>query len=141
MTAQQVARIAIDAHQTSFVVTAGSILDNLAALTIGVGGFDTKLVKADIEDIRRLMPTEDNKKSRAKQLLPEGSPGRDIQDRVIEAFTTGLDAGPTGWADWLLGYRNTLVHRASRIQTVHFQDRSLYRVMPRDPTRTQIEAM
>jgi hypothetical protein len=133
--------VAIDAHQTSFVVTAGSILDNLAALTIGVGGFDAPLVKADVLDIQALLPAERNERNRSKRLMAAGSVGRQVQDRILDAVAAGLAEGPADWVEWLLDFRNTLVHRASRIQTVHFEDRTLHRVMPRDPARTTIEAM
>jgi len=132
--------IAIDAHLTAFVITSGSILDNLAALTISIGGFGTPLVKADLRNLRALLPGSSDDKARSKVLLPAGTPGRDIQDRLLDAAAEGLSAGPPDWIDWLLDFRNTAVHRAARIQTVHIHDRTVSRVMPRDPGRTTIEA-
>jgi hypothetical protein len=82
----------------------GSALDCVAGCIIGVTGIPVDLVKADMHT--------------AQESLRKHSPG----NQLLEQLQTSLekaetDAGPTGWRDWLLGMRNTVVHRGRRTVT------------------------
>jgi hypothetical protein len=82
----------------------GSALDCVGGCIIGVTGLPTDLVKADMRV--------------AQESLTKHSPG----SQLLEQLRANLDqaeaaAGPTGWRDWLLGMRNTVVHRGRRTTT------------------------
>jgi hypothetical protein len=86
------------------------------------------------------------------------SPTSDGQ-RAQSDFASRLESlieqtGPTGWLDWVLDFRNMLIHRGRRLTTSQFVPRSpeLYgpngerilrarvvRQLPRDPGRSDVE--
>jgi hypothetical protein len=55
------------------------------------------------------------------------------------------DAGPEGWIPWLVGMRNTVVHRARRVVTFNVNrgpggQVDLELLLPRSPELTEVEA-
>lgn len=107
----------------------------------------TKILRADFLGTRELL-----------RKIRDAAPRSDGEQKQVE-FATRLDAletgaGPQGWVDWLLAFRNMLVHRGRRIEIGQFVPRepSLYdrhgrpilrvRVvtqLPLDPGRSDIE--
>jgi hypothetical protein len=111
----------------------GSALDCVAGCIIGVTGIPADLVKADMNT--------------AQESLRKHSPG----NQLLEQLQTSLekaetDAGPTGWRDWLMGMRNTVVHRGRRtvtwsgnLGTKEVLDFALR--LPIAPDRTEVDAI
>jgi hypothetical protein len=111
----------------------GSALDCVGGCIVGVTGVPAHLVKADMYT--------------AQEALHKHSPG----DQLLEQLQTSLekvemDAGPTGWRDWLLGMRNTVVHRGRRTVTWsgNFGAKEVLDfdlLLPIAPDRTEIDAI
>jgi hypothetical protein len=91
-------------HLTGALRAWGSALDCVGGCIIGVTGLPTDLVKADMRA--------------AQESLAKHSPGSQPLER-LRASLDGAEgaAGPAGWRDWLLGMRNTVVHRGRRTTT------------------------
>ena len=124
----------------------GSSLDCLAALIIGVLGIPLNLIRADFGKSRRW--------------LSRNHKPNDPRDQVHDDFSAALEAaidaaGPQGWVEWIDGYRNMLVHRARRLETVVLQaeahvvdaqGRPIPRATPipvlmREPSLSDVEAL
>lgn len=113
----------------------GSVVDNLAGLVIGVAGLRTPITRADIGKLRL-------EKDTPLGLCPEG-PGRDEQLKLVAAMKNATTAGPNGWWQWTDDMRNTLVHRARRIEANMYDedaDPVMVRPLPRHPKQTDAEA-
>jgi hypothetical protein len=82
----------------------GSALDCVGGCIIGVTGLPADLVKADMHA--------------AQESLAKHSPGNQLLERSRASLGQAeAAAGPAGWRDWLLGMRNTVVHRGRRTTT------------------------
>lgn len=121
-------------------------LDCLAGVIIGVAALRTSILRADFGVVRH----------RVLARLP--SPASDGQ-RIQSDFAANLEShiaetGPAGWLDWVLDFRNMLIHRGRRLTTSQLVPRSteLYgpdgrliprarvvRQLPRDPGRSDVE--
>jgi hypothetical protein len=82
----------------------GTVLDCIGGCIVGVAGLPTDLVRADMGTARGTL----------ERLSPDNAVLTQLQAELDRAET---DAGPPGWRDWLLGMRNTVVHRGRRIST------------------------
>jgi hypothetical protein len=71
---------------------------------VGVAGLPSNLIKADLGPALKSL----DKQSSGNQILAQ------IQSDLEQ---TEANAGPAGWRDWLLGMRNTDVHRGRRTVT------------------------
>src|ERR1022692_518284 len=79
----------------------GSALDCLGGCIIGVAGLPDNLVHADMNT--------------ARKCLAKHSPGNHVLEQLqVDLEQAETAAGPAGWRDWLLGMRNTVVHRGRR---------------------------
>lgn len=130
-------RVESAAHVGGFFRALGSVLDNCAGIVIGVAGLSCDIVRADILQLRlaRAAPTG---------ALPEGNPGRAEQIALTNAVRSAVDTSPPGWLDWILGMRNTLVHRARRLNWELQDDRRADRIrrpFPRNPDQTHTESL
>jgi hypothetical protein len=88
-------------HLASCVVSLTAALDCLGGTIIGVLALPSDILRSDL--------------AKARQAL------RQAQQPVQTDFRTQFEeflqaAGPEGWLDWLIGYRNMLVHRGRRLQ-------------------------
>lgn len=88
-------------HQAGVARAIGSALDCLAGTLVGVLGLPIPIVKTGYRDAmteisKMAAATADSEPIRAARRLLA----------IVDA------SGPRGWIDWLLHYRNTLVHRA-----------------------------
>jgi hypothetical protein len=120
-------------HLTGALRAWGSALDCVGGCIIGVAGLPTDLVKADMHS--------------ALESLRKSSPGNQLLTQLLTSLEKAeTDAGPAGWRDWLLGMRNTVVHRGRRTvtwsgnlgedQVIDFDLR-----LPIAPDRTEIDAV
>ncbi|MCW5983542.1 MAG: hypothetical protein KIT09_35955 [Bryobacteraceae bacterium] len=120
-----------------------SALDCLAGVIIGVAALPADILRADF--------------SRARNVLKSGcTPTKQAESR-LRSFGGRLEAnianaGPDGWLEWTLDFRNMLVHRGRRFEIGQLLPRLpvLYRPsgepimqrviqLPRDPGRSEVE--
>lgn len=82
----------------------GSALDCVGGCVVGVAGLSSNLIKADLDT--------------ALKSLRKSSPGNQLLVQLqADLEQAEANAGPAGWRDWLLGMRNTDVHRGRRTVT------------------------
>jgi len=128
-------------HVVGFFRALVGALDCLGASIIGVLALKADLRRADLD--------------KARKSLKKGS--HPIQVAFRDKFDQAVaDSGPMGWLDWLIDYRNMVVHRGRRGHINQLVPRSpkIYgadgRIIPRtsvihhlpsDPYRSQIEAL
>ena len=82
----------------------GSALDCVGGCVIGVAGLSSNLIRADLDSALRISAAV----SPGNQVLAQ------LQSNLEQAEA---NAGPAGWRDWLLGMRDTDVHRGRRTVT------------------------
>ena len=129
-------RVEANGHVAGFFRAAGSALDNIGGIVVGVAGLRTSIVRASWTDLqlRKLLPAGS---------APEG-PGHDLQVAIVDAVRAAITTGPDDWSDWTMDFRNTLVHRASRLAMFISDPRQpdgFLRPLPRHPFQTQSESM
>jgi hypothetical protein len=96
----------VDLHVAGMFRALGSALDTLSGIIVAVGAFEQRIITVDfgqlLERLRRpIAPT----------------PGGQLQGRIKAVVEDSIrTAGPTGWMNWTIEYRNTLVHRGRRLQ-------------------------
>ncbi len=101
----------------------GQTLDRLSAAVIIVGGFAVKniiasqwgaLVAKDglVRDVAEPAARE--------TVAPPGSPGRALQEALLDPVTRPDDFGPPGWLDWMRDTRNAMTHRSPATTFVGF---------------------
>jgi hypothetical protein len=137
-----------DLHLLGVARALSGALDCFAGVIIGVMGLKTSILGASFGVVRRRVLTR----------LP--APTNEGQ-RTQSHFATTLESligrsGPAGWLDWVLDFRNMLVHRGRRLTTSQLVPRSaeLYgpngelirrarvvKQLPRDPGRSDVEVM
>jgi hypothetical protein len=135
-------------HVVGVARAVAGALDCLAGTIIGVIAVPQPILKADFDRVRRHF------RKLTTNVRSEG-------ERVQATFADKLEhlinlAGPPGWLDWELEFRNMLVHRGRRIELGQFIRREpmLYgpsgepipriRVvthLPRDPGRSDVEVL
>jgi hypothetical protein len=132
-------------HQAGIIRALASTLDCLAGVLIGVVAVPQSILRADFAGARRALG----------KINDSGAIGLAAQAQFAARLETAIAAaGPPGWLDWTLDFRNMLVHRGRRIElgqylpvepVLHGPDghpviRSR-RVshLPRDPARSDIE--
>ncbi|MFF9214017.1 MULTISPECIES: hypothetical protein [unclassified Streptomyces] len=127
--------VEISAHIAGFFRCVGSVVDNLAGLVIGVAGLRTQITRADVGKLRF-------EKETPSGLCPEG-PGREEQLMLVAVMKNATTSGPNGWWQWTDDMRNTLVHRARRIEVNMYDEKAspvMIRPLPRNPKQTDAEA-
>lgn len=127
-------------HVVGAVRALASAIDCLAASIIGVVALPTSIILADWPTLRKVKPTG-------------AGPGLVLQDGLLRTLWAQEGAaGPTGWLDWLLSFRNMLVHRARRFVTYNVRTYGSGRLavpgakavvadylLPRDPKRSDVD--
>ena len=94
-------------HQAGMIRSLASALDCLAGVVIGVAALPMSILRADFD------------RARAKLAKINGAlnVGTDMQAQFAAQLEAGISAaGPQGWLDWTLDFRNMLVHRGRRIE-------------------------
>lgn len=132
-------------HQAGMVRALASALDCLAGVIIGVAALPQSILRADLARVRRYLAT-----------IGSGSTvGASRQTQFAAQLEDAIAvAGPPGWLDWTIDFRNMLVHRGRRIELGQFVPIKpvLYgpnghpaprarRIshLPRDPGRSDVE--
>lgn len=146
--ADDLAERLIALHAAGFARAIGSALDCLAGTIVGVVGLKTSLLKADLGP---------RFKETLQKLDANDGPGTAMQAEFARAFEDRIAAaGPEGWIDWVVDFRNMLVHRGRRLQLASIEPRG--RVifdsrenpivlvkstpqLPRDPARSDVEVL
>jgi hypothetical protein len=132
-------------HQAGIIRALASVLDCLAGVIIGVAALPTSILRADFARARY----------RLNRITGIANDGEEMQAQFAPRLEANIvAAGPPGWLDWTLDFRNMLVHRGRRFEYGQFVPRSrvLYgaegqrllhsrRVthLPRDPGRSDVE--
>lgn len=96
----QLAAFKIGLHTVGCFQALGSALDCLAAVIIGVLALPDRLIRADVVGVQKTLAKA--------QVLAAANGLRQPTADVLEA---AKDSPVDGWLDWVLSYRNTLVHR------------------------------
>ncbi|WP_328291305.1 hypothetical protein OG218_00810 [Kineococcus sp. NBC_00420] len=108
---------------TGFYVAACSLMDNLAAVTVGVLGLRTSLQGADAALLRLTETSPDypratgevNRKLR-KALMLENESGAALQEGALRAIRRSVEqAGPSDWWQWVDDMRNVRAHQSKRL--------------------------
>lgn len=140
--------IDIRAMSLAMYVSASAAVDGLAALTVGVLGLPTAVIRADIGTLFKR--PHGREFTIATNVDPQRrTPATELTNIQASALTemsaSFRDAGPAGWLDWLLDQRNTLVHREHRMDvTSAVQERRawhFYNLAPRQPEQSNMEAL
>ena len=133
-------------HVVGCVRALAGAMDCLAGAIIGVLALPTPILKADFNNVRNLL------RGIISAASTEG-------EQCQASFAAELErligsAGPEGWSDWALTFRNMLVHRGRRIELGQYIPRkpALYgpdhhpvlrartvTQLPRDPGRSDVE--
>jgi hypothetical protein len=132
-------------HYAGIVRALASALDCLAGVIIGVAALKMSILRADFAGARR----------RLNRISGAPNDGEKMQAQFAARLEAGITAaGPPGWLDWTLDFRNMLVHRGRRFEYGQFVPRGpvLYGAdaqkllrarrithLPRDPGRSDVE--
>ena len=104
-------------HEVGVARALSGALDCAAGTIIGVMALPLGILKADFRAVQRHL-------ERPRQ--PPTTEGETLQERfAIELNETIGRLGPTGWLEWVLNFRNMLVHRGRRIRIGQY--------VPREP--------
>ncbi|MGO9662339.1 MAG: hypothetical protein ACLP66_03385 [Polyangia bacterium] len=90
-------------HIAGFFRGLVSAIDCLGGAIVGVAGLPLPILKADMSVALRWLAREKAPSPRQREL------GEALRQIICAA-------GPTGWFDWAIDYRNMLVHRGRRLQ-------------------------
>jgi hypothetical protein len=95
----------INIHMNGVFRAAGSVVDCLASVVVGVTALEENILRADWAAlITRVL----------KNLQESQDEGRKLQLGVRDEITRLLASGATDWDQWSNDYRNMLVHRGKR---------------------------
>lgn len=94
-------------HQAGLVRALASALDCLAGVVIGVAALPQSILRADLARARHCLRSVDGGNTIGTRMQAQ------FADQLERAITT---AGPPGWLDWIIDFRNMLVHRGRRIE-------------------------
>jgi hypothetical protein len=98
-------------HQAGIIRALASALDYLAGVIIGVAALPLSILKADFGRVRVML-------GKIKGTINAGA---NMQAQLAAQLETAIAAaGPQGWLDWTLHFRNMLVHRGRRIELGQF---------------------
>jgi hypothetical protein len=132
-------------HQAGLIRALASALDCLAGVVVGVAALSHSILKADFTKARNILG----------KINGAANAGASMQAQFAARLEGAIsDAGPAGWLDWTLDFRNMLVHRGRRLEHGQFLRRTpvllgpdgeeLLRArrvshLPRDPGRSDVE--
>lgn len=94
-------------HQAGIIRALASTLDCLAGVIIGVAAMPLGILRADFGKVRAVLAKIDG----------AVNAGANMQAQLAAQLEAAIAAaGPQGWLDWTLDFRNMLVHRGRRIE-------------------------
>jgi hypothetical protein len=133
-------------HIAGTVRALAGALDCMSGAIIGVLALPTSILKADFGGVRGILN---------RMAAKNATAGEQVQANFAEKFEDLItSAGPSGWLDWELAFRNMLVHRGRRIDLGQYvprtpilfdqRGRAIPRVrvvnqLARDPGRSEVE--
>ncbi len=136
-------------HEVGVVRALSGAMDCVAGALIGVLAIPLNILRADLGRARQHFA--DLRKSGAS------TDGQQFQLEFGSRFESLIaEAGPAGWLEWLLAYRNMLVHRGRRIEIGQFVPREprlfgadgrviprvkVVRHAPREPLRSDMDVL
>ncbi len=144
--ADEIVTAALNMHIVGCVRALASTLDCFASVIVGILALPTPIVRSGYKELRKALEACTSEAG----ALPVQA---DSASRILDTIRS---AGPTGWDDWVLGYRNMLVHRGRRLHLVklaptgaqlHGPRGSMFvpvepvPVLPNDPGRTDVEVL
>jgi hypothetical protein len=143
----QLSPVVVRIHYAGIVRGLASALDCLAGVVIGVAALPVNILLADFARAR----------AKLNRINGPDSEGAKAQAQLAAQIEANIAAaGPAGWLEWTLDFRNMLIHRGRRLELGQFIPKSpvLYgadakpvlrarRVnhLPRDPGRSDIEVL
>jgi hypothetical protein len=103
-------------HVAGFFRSVGSVLDTLAATTIGTAGMPIDILKADFKKVRDWLGGRYRK--------------NDARHALHTTLAAAIDAavcaaGPSNWLEWADSYRNMYVHRGRRTELIMLEKEAL----------------
>ena len=99
-------------HQVGVARALSGALDCAAGTIIGVMALPLSILKADFSGVQQYF--------RRRQEAPT-TEGETLQEQFAIQLTETVErVGPAGWLDWVLNFRNMLVHRGRRIEIGQF---------------------
>ena len=99
-------------HQVGVARALSGALDCAAGTIIGVMALPLSILKADFSGVQRYF--------RRRREAPT-TEGETLQEQFAIQLTETIErVGPAGWLDWVLNFRNMLVHRGRRIEIGQF---------------------
>ena len=102
-------------HQVGVARALSGALDCAAGTIIGVMALPLSILKADFNGVQRHF--------RCRRGAPT-TEGETLQEQFAVQLTETIGrVGPAGWLDWVLNFRNMLVHRGRRIEFGEFVQR------------------
>jgi hypothetical protein len=121
----------VSAHLVGMLRAFGSALDCLGGCVVGVAGLPTDIVRTSLHQ--------------AKETLGSQRHVARLSHLHDDLLRCEADAGPEGWIPWLVGMRNTAMHRARRVVTFNLNrgpggQVDLDLLLPRSPELTEVEA-
>ena len=102
-------------HQVGVARALSGALDCAAGTIIGVMALPMTILKADFGGVQRYF--------RRGRQVPTTEEGTLLDQFGIQLTETIERVGPTGWLEWVLNFRNMLVHRGRRIEIGQFVPR------------------
>ena len=96
----------LDRELVGFLRAAGSLLDCLAAVAIGVLRLPFSIQRADAGDLARI----------AAQAQHADEPFVSVWARASDAVEKVRTGSPDGWFEWTIEMRNAVIHRARQLQ-------------------------
>ena len=118
-------------HQVGVARALSGALDCAAGTIIGVLALPLRILKADFSGLQRHFERRE----------APTSEGETRQEQFANQLTETIGSvGPTGWLDWVLNFRNMLVHRGRRIEFGQFVRREpvLYDASERPIPRSRV---
>ena len=131
-------------HAAGVTRALSSALDCLAGTIIGIIALPSEILRADFKRVR-----VDLAKICKRNKLNENEQRQADFSEMLEKSI--IQSGPGGWIEWLLDYRNMLVHRGRRLQVGQLVPSKVWgpdnlparplRIthLPRDPGRSDME--
>lgn len=133
-------------NQVGVIRSLCSSLDCLAGAIIVITALDMNVMKASFLNVKSRL------KKVYKSRIDESNCTRILQATFCKEFHKLIESsGPTGWIEWMLHYRNMVVHRGRRIEFGQFvpnreitapnvfEELRKINHLPTDPNRSDVE--
>lgn len=96
------------ASADALITSLSSALDCMAGVIVGVAALPIKIKTAGFQNSRSYLRDVNNRRAGDSSADCASVPSLDLGDMINKC-------GPPGWVEWMLHYRNMLIHRGRRI--------------------------